>query len=203
MKHRINYFSKEQWKGKELPTGYTLKKLYDEQWKDSCAWGMVEKEKLVAVIETCPEIETNYLRIIELWVDIQYRNCGWGHELMEVVKEQARLERRKGIVVVPQSCNVNAIEFYRDEGFAFLSRNSDNQISKEEFHLQLCWMPEQKPKLNQDEIVMRKKTELDYYAVEEMVKKLFETSIKRAAMNICFYINFEKQKNIFRSLVVL
>lgn len=59
-------------------------KLYEEWWENACAWGVLIEGELKAVIETDPEIWSNRLRVVELWVDEQYQKQGIGHALMEV-----------------------------------------------------------------------------------------------------------------------
>ena len=94
-------------------------KLYQEHWEKAFAWGIVEerdgKEELLACIETCPEEWSNRLTVTELWVHEKIRRQGIGHTLMAIAKEQAVLEHRRAIILETQSCNVDAIAFYRQE----------------------------------------------------------------------------------------
>ena len=99
-------------------------KLYEEWWEDACAWGVIEQDELVAVIETAPEKWSNRLRVVELWVKPEYQKQGIGHALMEVAKEQARLERRRAIILETQSCNANAIGFYLHERFTLIGMDT-------------------------------------------------------------------------------
>lgn len=73
--------------------------LPEEQRKDTCVWGVVLENKVIAKIETTPEKEKNLLYITAFWVTEEYRSQGIGHALLAVVKEQAELERRKAVVM--------------------------------------------------------------------------------------------------------
>ncbi len=116
-------------------------KLYEEYWEDACAWGVVEKGKLIAAIETAPEKWSNRLRVTELWVAPEYQKQGIGHALMNVAKEQARLECRRAIILETQSCNVNAIGFYLHEGFTLIGFDSccyaNNDLERKEVRVEL------------------------------------------------------------------
>ena len=80
-------------------------KLYEEFRPEACAWGVLEKGEPVAVIETEPEEWSNRLRVTELWVSPARQKQGLGRALMDVAKEQARLERRRALMLETQSCN--------------------------------------------------------------------------------------------------
>lgn len=152
-------------------------KLYQEWWQGACAWGILEEGKPVAVIETAPEIWSNRLRITELWVEEKYQKQGVGHALMEVAKEQARLERRRAILLETQSCNVNAIGFYLHEGFQLIGMDTccygNRDLERKEVRLELGWFPERKAKLSREEIEIRKAEPGDRRAVEEMTQRAF------------------------------
>lgn len=94
--------------------------LYQDHWEGAQAWGVVENGELLACIETCPEEWSNRLLVTELWVCEALRRQGLGHRLMEIAKDQARRENRRAIILETQSCNVNAIGFYRREGFELI-----------------------------------------------------------------------------------
>lgn len=150
-------------------------RLYDEYWKNACAWGVVEEGKLAAAIETCP-LEFNRLRVTELWVDEKYQKQGIGHALMELAKEQALIENRRAVILETQSCNTNAIAFYLHEGFTLIGFDSccyrNNDIDRKEVRLELGWFPERAP-LSRDEVEIRMERPEEYYASEEMVRRAF------------------------------
>ena len=43
---------------------------------------------------------------------------------MNLAKEQAKLQRRRAIILETQSCNVRAIAFYRSQGFELIGFDS-------------------------------------------------------------------------------
>jgi len=120
-------------------------KLYADWWQDAGAWGVVEEGKLIAAIETCPEIWSNRLRVTELWVEEGHRRRGVGHALMALAKNQAKAEGRRAVILETQSCNVNAIAFYLHEGFTLIGFDtccySNRDIERREVRLELGWFP--------------------------------------------------------------
>ena len=103
-------------------------RLYQDHWTGAKAWGIVcEKdgeEKLLACIESCPEEWSNRLMVTELWVSEEIRRQGVGRRLMDIVKEQAKEEGRRAIILETQSCNVDAIAFYLSQGFELIGFDS-------------------------------------------------------------------------------
>lgn len=152
-------------------------KLYEDHWENAYAWGILDNDKLVATIETNPELWSNRLRITELWVAEKYQKQGIGHALIEMAKEQSRRERRRAIILETQSCNVNAIDFYQHEGFTFIGmdtccyKNSD--LQRKEVRLEFGWFPEKKRRISADEIEIRMETKYDWYNVELMAQRAF------------------------------
>lgn len=153
-------------------------RLYQDHWPKACAWGIVDEQgELIACIETCPEEWFNRLRVCELWVHEDYRRQGIAHRLMAIAKEQARLERRRAIILETQSCNVGAIAFYRQEGFTLIGFDaccySNCDIERKEVRLELGILYQKPVKLTRAEVEIRKETEADYYATEEMTRRAF------------------------------
>ena len=152
-------------------------KLYQDYWENAYAWGVIVKNKLVAAIETDSEVWSNRLRITELWVADEYQKQGIGHTLIEIVKEQARRERRRAVILETQSCNVNAIEFYIHEGFTLIGFDSccykNNDLERKEVRLEFGWFPKKKKKLKREEIEIRMENPDDYYDVELMTQQAF------------------------------
>lgn len=106
-----------------------------------------------------------------------YQKRGIGRALMEVAKEQARLERRRAVILETQSCNVNAIGFYLHEGFTLIGMDTccyaNNDLSRKEVRMEMGWFPEKKRKLSRDEVEIRKEQPRDYQAVERMTQEAF------------------------------
>ena len=153
-------------------------RLYQDCWRGACAWGVLdEKEELIACIETCPEEWFNRLRVCELWVHENYRRQGIAHRLMAVAKEQARLERRRAIILETQSCNAGAIAFYRQEGFTLIGFDSccysNRDIERKEVRMELGILYQKPAKLTWQDVEIRMETEADYHATEAMTQRAF------------------------------
>lgn len=103
-------------------------RLYQDHWTGARAWGIVREnggsEELLACIESCPEEWSNRLMVTELWVSEELRRQGVGRRLMDLVKEQAKAEGRRAIILETQSCNVDAIAFYLSQGFELIGFDS-------------------------------------------------------------------------------
>lgn len=103
-------------------------RLYQDHWAGAKALGIVREkggsEELLACIESCPEEWSNRLIVTELWVSEEIRRQGVGRRLMNVVKEQAKAEGRRAIILETQSCNVDAIAFYLSQGFELIGFDS-------------------------------------------------------------------------------
>ena len=103
-------------------------RLYQDHWAEAKAWGIVCKkegnEELLACIESCPEEWSNRLMVTELWVSEELRRQGVGRMLMDIVKEQAKAEGRRAVILETQSCNVDAIAFYLSQGFELIGFDS-------------------------------------------------------------------------------
>lgn len=158
-------------------------KLYEPWWDGACAWGVIKGERLIAAIETCPEVWSNRLRVTELWVDAPYRRQGIGHALMAVAKEQARLECRRAVILETQSCNSNAIGFYLHEGFTLIGCDtcaySNRDIERREVRMELGWFPYRPRKLARQEVEIREERPEEYHAVEQMIRRAFWNRYRR------------------------
>ncbi|MEG0772572.1 GNAT family N-acetyltransferase [Clostridium sp.] len=152
-------------------------KLYEDHWENAYAWGVLVHDELVAAIETDVELWSNRLRITELWVAEKYQEQGIGHSLVEMAKEQARRQRRRAIILETQSCNVNAIDFYMHEGFTLIGMDTccyrNNDLQRKEVRLEFGWFPEEKKRVNPEEIEIRMETVDDWYNVELMTQHAF------------------------------
>lgn len=152
-------------------------KLYEEHWENAYAWGIIINDELIAAIETDQELWSNRLRITELWVAENYQKQGIGHRLIEIAKEQARRERRRAIILETQSCNVNAIDFYLHEGFNLIGMDTccykNNDLQRKEVRLEFGWFPEEKQRLNHNDIEIREEKKDDWYNVELMTQHAF------------------------------
>ncbi|MDD4593325.1 MAG: GNAT family N-acetyltransferase [Parabacteroides sp.] len=152
-------------------------KLYEDYWENAYAWGVLDNNELVAAIETDIELWSNRLRITELWVADKYQKQGIGNALIEIAKEQARRERRRAVILETQSCNVNAVEFYQHEGFSLIGMDTccyrNNDLQRKEVRLEFGWFPQEKKKLNREEVEIRMETEDDWHEAELMTQHAF------------------------------
>ena len=102
--------------------------LYQDHWEKAEAFGIVSekdgKKELLACIELCPEEWSNRLMVTELWVADELHRQGVGTRLMNLAKEQAKLQGRRAIILETQSCNVRAIAFYLSQGFRLIGYDS-------------------------------------------------------------------------------
>ncbi|SFC49418.1 Predicted N-acetyltransferase YhbS [Alkalibacterium subtropicum] len=157
-------------------------RLYADHCEHPFAWGIIDEEKLVAAIETDQENWSNRLRITELWVADDYQKKGVGRALIAIAKEQARHERRRTVILETQSSNVNAIGFYRHQGFDLIGLDtcsySNDDVERKEVRLEFGWFPADKEKLSRDEIDIRQETEKDHHAVELMTQRAFWNKYK-------------------------
>lgn len=154
-----------------------MDKLYEDWWENACAWGVVVDGELVAAIQTAPEEWSNRLRVVDIWIAPEHQKQGLGHALMDIAKEQARLERRRAIILETQSCNVNAIGFYLHEGFTLIGMDSccytNRDLERQEVRLELGFFLERKERLKREQVEIRKETPEEYHAVERVAQEAF------------------------------
>ena len=152
-------------------------RLYEDHWEKAFAWGIVEDGTLIAAIETCPEEWSNRLRVTELWVGKEYRRQGIGHRLMSLAKEQARRERRRAIILETQSCNTQAIAFYRKEGFSLIGFDaccySNRDMERGEVRMEMGYLIPKKRRLAADDIIIRPERREEWFETECMVRRAF------------------------------
>ena len=97
--------------------------LFGSWLNDVKAWGVIESERLIAVIETASS-GNNRLYISELWVDEDYRRRGIASALMNVAKQRAVDEKRRMIFLETRCINEHAIDFYISQGFMLIGFDS-------------------------------------------------------------------------------
>ncbi len=126
-------------------------RLYQDHWENARAWGIVSGDagmkELLACVETCPEDWNNRLTVTELWVSEPLRRRGIGRRLMDIAKKQAKDEGRRAVILETQSCNVNAIEFYRSQGFRLIGFDSccysNTDMQRKEVRLDMGYFPDE------------------------------------------------------------
>ena len=121
--------------------------LYQEHWADAEAYGIFDGDKLIGAVEVCHEGWSNRLAVTELWVEEHHRKKGVGKALMDKAKELCHERGHRAIILETQSCNTNAIGFYRHEGFGLIGFDSccytNADIGRKEVRLDLGWYPEE------------------------------------------------------------
>ncbi len=153
-------------------------RLYAKWWPDAYAWGVVDaKGSLLAAIETCPEEWSNRLRITELWVHESLRRQGVGRALIDTAKEQARIERRRAIILETQSSNVNAIGFYLSQGFALSGFDnccySNDDIARHEVRMELAHVIKKPLRIAPEKIDIRTERSDDMFEIEHLTQRAF------------------------------
>lgn len=153
-------------------------RLYAKWWPGAYAWGILSAGgELLGAIETCPEEWSNRLRITELWVDESIRRRGAGRALMDIAKEQARLERRRAIMLETQSSNAGAISFYLSQGFSLSGFDtccySNDDIKKREVRMELAFMPDKPGRVPSEQIEIRPERTDDMHGVELLTQRAF------------------------------
>jgi len=122
-----------------IPDGAS--KLFESHWDNVNAWGIVEGEQLVAVIETAVEEWSNRLRVTNLWIDKDYHRKGIGTVLMDIAVKRAKDEKRRAIILETQTCNENAIAFYLSYGFTLIGFDTccygNNDLENKEVRIEL------------------------------------------------------------------
>lgn len=89
------------------------------EWLDNpTAYGAFEDEKLIGFVEGAIEQWNNRFRISNICIFEQTtRNSGIGTALMQTILAEAIKTNARMVVLETQSCNENAIHFYKKMGF--------------------------------------------------------------------------------------
>ena len=143
--YKIIPLPKSEWKGTPIMMRYTAEEYFDlekTESTDSFSVKMVKKKFDTPVTHTPEEYdfpdslyqdhwekaeafgivfeENGKKMVTELWVSDELHRRGIGTALMNLAKEQAKLQNRRAIILETQSCNVRAISFYRSQGFELI-----------------------------------------------------------------------------------
>ena len=109
-----------------VPFGETIEKSFDDEFfgewlGDPAAYGAFDGGKLVGFVEGSLEEWNNRFRISNICVFDGSERCqGVGTLLMEVITKEAVNSGARMIVLETQSCNENAIRFYKKNGFEII-----------------------------------------------------------------------------------
>ena len=108
------------------PFETTVERSFDDvffgEWLEApAAFGAFEGGELIGYVEGSMETWNNRFRISNICVlDDSRRSKGIGTLLMEVIQKEAESFGARMIVLETQTCNENAIAFYRKNGFSVI-----------------------------------------------------------------------------------
>lgn len=92
--------------------------LFNEWLEEPVAYGAYEDGTLIGFVEGSIEKWNNRYRISNIcFFDNQKRHRGIGSKLMEVILNEAKESGARMVVLETQTCNENAIAFYKKNGF--------------------------------------------------------------------------------------
>ncbi len=146
----ISKLNKEDYEGKKFIARYTTKGYYDIQrvttgfeftytefddekevsfedsffneWlEEPVAYGAFEDGELIGFVEGSIEGWNNRYRISNICVfNNQKRHSGIGSKLMETILLEAKQSGARMVILETQTCNENAIAFYKKNGFEII-----------------------------------------------------------------------------------
>ena len=95
--------------------------IFAEWLENPIAYGAFENDRLLGFAEGFLEAWNNRFRISNICIfDPAARGMGVGCALMEAIQRSAQATGARMIVLETQSCNENAIRFYRKHGFEII-----------------------------------------------------------------------------------
>ena len=103
----------------EAPVQKSFDDVFFGEWLEApVAFGAFEGEQLLGLVEGSPEGWNNRFRISNICIfDAAARGKGVGSQLMEVMQQTAEASGARMMILETQSCNENAIAFYKRNGF--------------------------------------------------------------------------------------
>ena len=163
--------SKQDYEGKKFIARYTTKGYYDIQkisndfkfkytkfdeekevsfedsffseWlEEPIAYGAFEDERLLGFVEGTIEKWNNRFRISNICVfESGKRHAGIGTKLMETILQAAKQSGARMVILETQTCNENAIAFYKKNGFEIIGFDlysySNNDPEKHEVRIEM------------------------------------------------------------------
>ena len=108
-----------QYKPFDAPVERSFDDVFYGEWlEEPVAFGAFEGETLIGYIEGSPETWNNRFRISNICIfDASRRGKGLGARLLAPMLDAARTSGARMLILETQSCNENAIAFYRQNGF--------------------------------------------------------------------------------------
>ena len=106
----------------EKPMEKTFDDVFFGEWLEApVAFGAFDGDKLIAYVEGSPESWNNRFRISNICVfENSARGKGCGTALMKEIEKEAKSHGARMIILETQSCNENAIAFYKKNGFEII-----------------------------------------------------------------------------------
>ncbi len=116
---KINTGFQFEYKRFDKPTTMSFEDYFFNEWlEDPVAYGVFEDGQLLGFVEGTLEKWNNRYRISNICVfDDVWRHSGIGTALMNVILNEAKESGARMAVLETQTCNENAIAFYRKNGF--------------------------------------------------------------------------------------
>ncbi len=119
-------------------------KLFEDHWENPSAFGYFVGNDLIGILEVSREAWSKRLRLTNIHVDNKHRGKGIGSLLMNKVKEIAKEEGHRNIILETQTCNSKAIEFYLAHGFILGGFDSNcygnEDVEKNEVRIEFIWV---------------------------------------------------------------
>lgn len=111
-----------EYKSFEAPVNKSFEDVFFGQWLDDpIAYGAFENERLLGYVEGFLETWNNRYRISNICIfDNTNRRRGIGSLLMDTILKEASASKARMVVLETQTCNENAIAFYRRYGFEII-----------------------------------------------------------------------------------
>ena len=131
-KFKLSYFTNGYYDIEKMPDRFkisyksfdclkemTFEDCFFNEWLEQpVAFGAFENGELLGYVEGTHEQWNNRYRISNICVfDSSKRHCGIGSELMNVILREAQESGARMVVLETQTCNENAIAFYKKNGF--------------------------------------------------------------------------------------
>ena len=104
------------------PKEKTFDDVFFAKWLDHpIAYGAFIDHQMIGYVEGAMETWNQRFRISNICIfETSKRHTGIGKKLMETIIEVAQSLQARMVVLETQSCNVNAIEFYKKMGFCII-----------------------------------------------------------------------------------
>lgn len=127
----------------DKPEEHVLQDEILADWLENpVAYGAFEDNKLLGYVEGYLETWNNRFRISNIVIfDKSWRNAGIGTKLFQKIVEDARKSGARMVFLETQSCNTNAIAFYKKMGFKVIGFDQYAYSNEgPQNHEMLVWM---------------------------------------------------------------